>query len=73
MKSKMMLIMVDEYEEMIGRDDFHENTINYENVNNVHDDVVDDHDNDAIEFHDDGVQPIVPTYEAYGPSFHANT
>ena len=45
----------DEYEEMIGRDDFHENTINYENVDNVHDDVVDDHDDDAIEFHDDGV------------------
>ena len=69
----MMLIMVDEYEEMIGRDDFHENTINYENVNNVHDDIVDDHDDDAIEFHDDGVQLVVPTYEAHGPSFHANT
>ena len=49
----------DEYEEMIGRDDFHENTINYENVDNVHDDAVDDHDDDAIEFHDDGVQPVV--------------
>ena len=73
MKTKMMLSMVDEYEEMIGRDDFHENTINYENVNNVHDDVADDHDDDAIEFHDDGVQPVVPTYEAHGPSFYANT
>ena len=63
----------DEYEEMIGRDDFHKNIINYENVDNVHDDVVDEHDDDAIEFHDDGVQPVVPTYEAHGPSFHANT
>ena len=52
----------DECEEMIGRDDFHENTINYENVDNVHDDVMDDHDDDAIEFHDDGVQPVVPKY-----------
>ncbi|KAF3965645.1 hypothetical protein CMV_010188 [Castanea mollissima] len=43
----------DEYEEMIGRDDFHENTINYENVDNVRHDVVDDHDDDAIEFQDD--------------------
>ncbi|KAF3973854.1 hypothetical protein CMV_002743, partial [Castanea mollissima] len=43
----------DEYEEMIGRDDFHENTINYENVDNVCDDVVDDHNDDAIEFQDD--------------------
>ena len=43
----------DEYEEMIGRDDFHENTINYENVDNVCDDVEDDHDDDAIEFQDD--------------------
>ncbi|XP_050289916.1 uncharacterized protein LOC126728089 [Quercus robur] len=62
----------DEYEEMIGRDDFHENTINYENVDNVRDDVVDDHDDDAI---GDGIglQPAVPTYEAHGPSFHANT
>ena len=40
---------------MIGRDHFHEYVDHYENVNNVHDDVVDDHDNDAIEFHDDGV------------------
>ena len=40
----------DEYEEMIGRDDFHENTINDENVDNVRDDVVDDHDDDAIGF-----------------------
>ena len=40
----------DECEEMIGRDDFHENTINYENVDNVCDDVEDDHDDDAIEF-----------------------
>ena len=57
----------DEYEEMIGRDDFHENTINYENVDNVRDDVVDDHDDDAI---GDGIglQPAVPTYEAHGPS-----
>ncbi|KAF3955223.1 hypothetical protein CMV_019537 [Castanea mollissima] len=43
----------DEYEEMIGRDDFHENTINYENVDNVCDDVMNDHDDDAIEFQDD--------------------
>ena len=69
----------DEYEEMIRRDDFHENTINYENVDNVRHDVVDDDDDDdAIEFQDDigdgiGVQPVVPTYEAHGPSFHANT
>ena len=63
----------DEYEEIFGRDDFHKNTINYENVDNVHDNVVDDHDDDAIEFHDDGVQPVVPTYEAHGLSFHANT
>ena len=67
----------DEYEEMIGRDDFYENTINYENVDNVRNDVVDDHD-DSIEFQDDigdgiGVQLVVPTYEAHGPSFHANT
>jgi len=52
----------DEYEEMIRRDDFHNNTINYENVDNVHDDVMDDHNDDAIEFHDDGVQPVVPKY-----------
>ena len=58
---------------MIERDDFHENTINYENVDNVHDDVVDDHHDDAIEFHDDDVLPVVPTHEAHGPSFHANT
>ena len=38
----------DEYEEMIRRDDFHENTINYENVDNVRHDIVDDHDDDAI-------------------------
>ncbi|XP_075636912.1 uncharacterized protein LOC142609186 [Castanea sativa] len=66
----------DEYEEMIGRDDFHENTINYENVDNVCDDVVDDHDDDAIEFQDDigdGDHATVPTYEAHGLSFHANT
>ena len=67
----------DEYEEMIGRDDFHENTINYENVDNVCHDVVDDYDDDAIEFQDNigdgiGVQPAVPTYEAHGPSFHVN-
>ena len=68
----------DEYEEMIGRDDSHENTINYENVDNVCHDVMKDHDDDAIEFQDDigngiGVQPTVPTYEAHGLSFHANT
>ena len=76
----------DEYEEMIRRDDFHENTINYENVDNVRHDVVDDHDDDAIAFQDDdaiafqddigngiGVQPVVPTYEAHSLSFHANT
>ncbi|KAK9983708.1 hypothetical protein SO802_033233 [Lithocarpus litseifolius] len=38
----------DEYEEMIGRDDFDEDTINYENVDNVCHDVVDDDDDDAI-------------------------
>ncbi|XP_030939802.1 uncharacterized protein LOC115964681 [Quercus lobata] len=43
----------DEYEEMIGRDDSHENTINYENVDNVRHDVMEDHDDDAIEFQDD--------------------
>ena len=58
--------MVDEYEKMIGRDDFHENTINYENVDKVRDDVVDDHDDDAMEFHDDigihiGVQHVTNT------------
>ena len=71
----------DEYEEMIRRDDFHEYIDHYENVDNVHNDVVDDHDDDAMEFHDDignhiGVQHvtnIVPTYEAHVPSFHANT
>ena len=68
----------DEYEEMIGRDDFHENIINYENVDNVCHDVVDDYDDDAIEFQDNigdgiGVQPAVPTYEAHGPSLHVNT
>ena len=68
----------DEYEEMIRRDDFHENTINYENVDNVRHDIVDDHDDDAIAFQDDigdgiGVQPVVPTYEAHGLSFYANT
>ena len=39
---------------------------------------MDDHDDDAIEFQDDigdGIvmQPAVLTYEAHGPSFHANT
>ena len=39
---------------------------------------MDDHDDDAIEFQDDigdgiVVQPAVVTYEAHGPSFHANT
>ena len=66
---------------MIGRDDFHEYVNHYENVDNVHNDVVDDHDDDAMEFHDDigdhiGVQNvtnIVPTYEVHAPSFHANT
>ncbi|XP_075659309.1 uncharacterized protein LOC142629237 [Castanea sativa] len=38
---------------MIGRDDFHENTINYENVDNVRHNVMDDHDDDSIEFQDD--------------------
>ena len=57
----------DEYEEMIGRDEFHENIINYENVDNVCHDVVDDYDDDAIEFQDDigddiGVQPAVTTH-----------
>ena len=68
----------DEYGEMIGRDDFHKNTINYENVDNVYYDVMDDYDDNAIKFQDDigdgiGVQPAVPTYEAHGPSFHVNT
>ena len=48
---------------------------------NARHDVVDDHDDDVIEFQDDigddiGVQHVtttVPTYEAHGPSFHANT
>ncbi|KAL0011443.1 hypothetical protein SO802_006551 [Lithocarpus litseifolius] len=43
----------DEYEEMIGKDDFHEYVDHYENVENAHNDVVDDHDDDAMEFHDD--------------------
>ena len=56
----------DEYEEMIGKADFHENNINYENVDNVCHDVMDDHDNDAIEFQDDigdgiGVQHVTTT------------
>ena len=71
----------DEYEEMIERDDFHKYIDHYENANNVHNDVVDDHDDDAMEFHDDigdhiGVQhvtDIVLSYEAHGPSFHAKT
>ena len=71
----------DEYEEMIGRDDFHENADQYENVDNIRHDVVDDHHDDAIEFQDDigdgiGVQhvtTIVPTYEAHGLSLHVNT
>ncbi|KAL0015865.1 hypothetical protein SO802_002934 [Lithocarpus litseifolius] len=71
----------DEYEEMIGRDDFHEDTINYENVNNVRHDVMDDHDDDVMDDQDNigngiGVQHVtatVPTYEAHGSSFHANT
>ena len=71
----------DKYEEMIGRDDFHEYVDHYENVDNVCHDVVDNHDNDVIEFQDDigdhiGVQhvtDIVHSYEAHGPSFHANT
>ena len=71
----------DEYEERIGRDDFHEYVDYYENVDNVRHDVVDNHDNDVIEFQDDigdgiGVQHVattIPTYEAHGPSFHANT
>ena len=66
---------------MIGRDDFHEYVDHYENVDNVYNDVVDDHDDDAMEFHDVignhiGVQHvtnIVPTYEAHVPSFYANT
>ena len=71
----------DEYEEMIGRDDFHEYVDHYENVDNIHNDVVDDHDDDATEFHDDigdhiGVQNVtnaIPTYEVHALSFHANT
>ena len=67
----------DEYEEMIGRGNFHEYVDHYENVDNVHNNVVDDHDDGAIEFHDDiGVQNVtntVPTYEVHAPSFHANT
>ena len=70
-----------EYEEMIGRDDFHEYVDHYENVDNVHNDVVDDHDDNAMEFHNDigdhiGAQHVtntILTYEAHGPSFHANT
>ncbi|KAK9989606.1 hypothetical protein SO802_029845 [Lithocarpus litseifolius] len=66
---------------MIGRDDFHENTINYENVDNVRYDVMDDHDDEVMDDQDNigdgiGVQhntTIVPTYEAHGPSFLANT
>ena len=68
----------DEYEEMIGRDDFHEYVDHYENVDNVCHDVVDYDDDDAIEFQDDigglkHVTTTVPTYEAHGLSFHANT
>ena len=66
---------------MIGIDDFHEYVDHYENVDNVCHDVMDDHDNDAIEFQDDigdgicvqHVTTTVPTYEAHGSSFHANT
>ena len=43
----------DEYKEMIERDDFHEYVDHYENVDNVCHDVMDDHDDDAIEFQDD--------------------
>ena len=71
----------DKYEERIGRDNFHEYVDHYENVDNVRHDVVDDHNDDVIEFQDDigdgiGVQHVattIPTYEAHGPSFHANT
>ena len=71
----------DEYEERIGRDDFHKYVDHYEKVDNVRHDVMDDHDNDAIKFQDDigdgiGVQHVtttIPIYEAHGPSFHANT
>ena len=71
----------DEYEEMIGRDDFHKYVDHYGNADNAHNDVVDDDDDDAMEFHDDigdhiGVQHvtnIVPTNKAHSPSFNANT
>ena len=71
----------DEYEKMIRRDDFYEYVDHYENVDNVHNDVMDDHDDYAMKFHDDiidhiGVQHVtntVPIYEAHVPSFHANT
>ena len=43
----------DEYEERIGRDDFHKYVNHYENVDNVCHDVMDDHDDDAIKFQDD--------------------
>ena len=43
----------DEYEEMIERDDFHQYVDHYENVDNVHNDAVDDDDDHAMEFHDD--------------------
>ena len=43
----------DEYEERIGRDDFHKYVDHYEKVDNVRHDVMDDHDNDAIKFQDD--------------------
>ena len=73
----------DEYKVMIGRDDFHKYVDHYENVDNVHNNLVDDDNDHAMEFHDDndvgndiGVQHVtntVSTYEAYGLSFHANT
>ena len=39
--------------EMIERDDFHQYVDHYENVDNVHNDAVDDDDDHAMEFHDD--------------------
>ncbi|KAL0005444.1 hypothetical protein SO802_013005 [Lithocarpus litseifolius] len=43
----------DEYEEMIGRDNFHEYVDCYENIDANHNDAVDDDDDHAMEFHDD--------------------
>ena len=63
----------DMYEERIGRADFHKYVDHYENVNNVHNDVVGDHDDIGDHIGARHVMNTIHTYEAHVPSFHANT